>query len=390
MKKYDFIIIGAGISGCSLAYFLNKNSKNILLLEKNSDVAFGASGAAGAFLSPLLGIENKFKSLVTTSLKFSIDFYKNNFPNLLNNCGTIRIPKNSIDEEKFQSYMPFMDFDFEEKERGYFFPIGSTVKPYEICKALSNDIEKVFDYEVKNIEQIDGYWKINDDLLASKLFLCTGANISLVKESYFDIRAVWGQKIDILSSTKLEFNYHKECSLSKSVEQAGKQKISIGATHNRFSEDMSDTSYNLNLKNINLLSHNGKSLKIIEEDIEKLLNKAKDIKKLEDIEVIDIKIGARASSIDYFPMVGSLVDSKSSFFKYPHIKNGTHIKNENLELIPNLFTLNGVGGRGFVLAPYLANVLVESIINGKKMPEEIENFRLFSRWAKKLNNRGKD
>ncbi len=389
MKKYDFIIIGAGISGCSLAYFLSFYSKNILLIDKNSDVAFGASGAAGAFLSPLLGIDNKFKSLVSKSLKFSIDFYKNNFSHLLTNCGTIRIPKNIEDEKKFQNYIPYMDFDFEKKEDGYFFPIGSTIKSYDVCKELSKDVDKLFDYEVKSIEQIDEQWKINDEFLASKLFLATGANIKLIDEQYFDIRAVWGQKIDILSSTKVDVNYHKECSLSKSIKQDGKEKISIGATHNRFFEDMQDSSYNLDCKNINLLIHNEKTKKIIEEDIEKLLKKANSIKKLENIEVIDVKIGARASSVDYFPMVGNLVDSQKSFLKYPHIKNGTHIKNENLELIPNLYTLNGVGGRAFVLAPFLAKTLVEFVINNKKMPEEIENFRLFVRWAKKINSKGK-
>ncbi|QKJ27257.1 FAD-dependent oxidoreductase [Aliarcobacter cibarius] len=390
MKKYDFIIIGAGISGCSLAYFLSLYSKNILLIDKNSDVAYGASGAAGAFLSPLLGIDNKFKTLVSNALNFSMNFYRNNFPNFLNDCGTVRIPKNITDEEKFQSYIPFMDFEFEKKDDGYFFPIGSTIKPYEICKALTNDIEKVFDYEVKSIKQLKENWQINEDYFASKLFLCTGSNIELIEEDYFDIRAVWGQKIDVLSSSKIDCNYHKECSLSQSIEINGKQKISIGATHNRFTSDMSDTSYNLNLKNINNLVHDEKTIKIINEDIEKLLNKAKDIKKIENVEVVDIKIGARASSIDYFPMVGSLVDSKNSFLKYPHIKNGTHIKNENLEIIPNLYTLNGVGGRGFVLGPYLANLLTNLVVKNEKLPEEIENFRLFSRWAKKLNNKGKN
>ena len=82
-------------------------------------------------------------------------------------------------------------------------------------------------------------------------------------------------------------------------------------------------------------------------------------------------------------MIGLLVDSKKSFEKYPHIKNGTHIKNENLEVIKNLYTLNGVGGRGFVLSLYLAHNLVENILRDKKLDENITNFRLFSRWAKR-------
>ncbi|MEN5386944.1 FAD-dependent oxidoreductase [Aliarcobacter skirrowii] len=379
MKKYDYIIIGAGIAGCSLSYFLKKESKSVLLIDKNKDVAFGASGAAGAFLSPLLGKSNNFKTLVTEALKFSTNIYKKEFSQFLDNCGTCRIPKNKDEDNKFQSYIPFMDFEFEKFEDGYFFKVGSTIKPYEICKALSSDVEKLFDYEVLKIEQEDDFWIINNEIKANKLFLATGADISLISEPYFDIRAVWGQKIDVKTSTKVDINYHKECSLSKSHNGI----VSIGATHNRFSEDMSDSSYNLKLKNINLIDHNEKTLQIMKNDTKELLEKANSIKKLEDIELLDVKIGSRASSVDYFSMIGLLVDSKKSFEKYPHIKNGTHIKNENLEVIKNLYTLNGVGGRGFVLSLYLAHNLVENILRDKKLDDNITNFRLFSRWAKR-------
>ena len=77
--------------------------------------------------------------------------------------------------------------------------------------------------------------------------------------------------------------------------------------------------------------------------------------------------------------------SKKSIEKFPHIKNGTHIKNDKLVLIDNLYLLNGVGGRGFVLSLYLANKLVENIVNGSQLEEDYENFRLFNRWAKKPN-----
>lgn len=379
MKKYDYIIIGAGIAGCSLSYFLKKESKSVLLIDKNKDVAFGASGAAGAFLSPLLGKSNNFKTLVTEALKFSTNIYKKEFSQFLDNCGTCRIPKTKDEDNKFQSYIPFMDFEYEKFEDGYFFKVGSTIKPYEICKALSSDVEKLFDYEVYKIEQKDDFWIINNEIKANKLFLATGADISLISEPYFDIRAVWGQKIDVKTSTKVDINYHKECSLSKSNNGI----VSIGATHNRFSEDMSNSSYNLKLKNINEINHNEKTLQIMKNDTKELLEKANSIKKLEDVEVLDVKIGARASSVDYFAMIGLLVDSKKSFEKYPHIKNGTHIKNENLEVIKNLYTLNGVGGRGFVLSLYLAHNLVESILRDKKLDDNITNYRLFSRWAKR-------
>ena len=378
-KEFDYVIIGAGIAGCSLAYFLSKYSKSVLLIDKNENVAFGASGAAGAFLSPLLGKPNKFKDLVTKSLIFSTNFYKNNFPELITNCGTCRIPKNQEDEEKFQTYIPYMDFEYKKYEKGYFFEIGSVVKSYEICKNLSQNVEKLFNYEVEKIEKIEDLLFINNEVKAKKLFLTTGADISLIEEKYFDLRAVWGQKIDISTSTNIEINYHKECSLAKSKDNI----TSIGATHHRFEKNQIKGSYDLKLKNINNLNHDDYTKTIMQNDIDELLKKANDIKKLENIKIIDIKIGARASSIDYFPMVGKLIDSKKSFEKYPHLKNGFQIKNENLEMIENLYVLNGVGGRGFVLSLYIANLLVENIFNNQELEEEITNYRLFKRWAKK-------
>lgn len=386
MKEFEYVIVGAGIAGCSLAHFFTKYSDSVLLIDRNEDVAFGASGAAGAFLSPLLGKPNLFKNLITQALNFSVNYYKNNFPNELTNCGTCRIPKNEEDEEKFKSYIPFMDFEYEKYENGYLFPIGSVVNPYEICDLLAKNTQKLFNYDVINIEKFEDNWLINREIKAKKLFLATGADISLIKEKYFDLRAVWGQKIDILTSSKVDVNYHKECSVSQSKEiRNNKYLTSIGATHNRFeNQDMSKTSYNIKLANINKLKHDDYSKSIMSSDVNKLLQLANDIKKLDDVEVFDIKIGARASSIDYFPIVGKLVDSEKSFEKFPHIKNGTHIKNENLDMIDNLYVLNGVGGRGFVLSLFLANLLVENVINQKELNNEIQTYRLFTRWAKKL------
>ena len=82
----------------------------------------------------------------------------------------------------------------KKKDNGYYFEIGSTVKPEILCKELSDGIEKLFNYDVKTINQSENYWILNGEIKANKLFLCTGANISLINEDYFKLRAVWGQK----------------------------------------------------------------------------------------------------------------------------------------------------------------------------------------------------
>ena len=388
-NKYDYVIVGAGIAGCSLAHFLSKYSKSVLLIDKNEDVAFGASGAAGAFLSPLLGKPNEFKDLITKALKFSVSYYKENFPDEINNCGTSRIPKNDEDKRKFNSYKDYMDFEYKEFEEGFLFDIGSVVDSYEVCKKLAFNTEKKFNYEVFDMDYKENQWFINNDIVCKNLFLTTGADISLIDEEYINIKAVWGQRIEVLTTSKIDINYHKECSLSisKNMGKNNKNLVSIGASHNRFTEDMSNSSYNLKLKNINKIVHNDKTKKIMNIDSTSLIQKANDIKKLEDVELFDVKIGARASSSDYFPVLGKLVDSKKSIDKFPHIINGTHIKDDMLETIDNLYVLNGVGGRGFVLSLYLANQLVENIINKTSIDKNIQSHRFFKRWAKKIKNK---
>ena len=386
-KTYDYIIIGAGIAGCSVAHFLSKYSKSILLIDRNSDLAQGASGAAGAFLSPLLGKDNKFKDLVTQSLKFSTSFYKENIPSEINNCGVVRIPKNDEDRKKFESYKPYMDFPYEKEEDGYYFKIGSQVNSHGICDFLAKDVEKSFNYEVNYIRKKDDKWSVNSDYKARNLILATGADIELIEEDYFKIRAVWGQKIEVYTSSIIEKNYHKECSLSYSKfdKEKNKNRVAIGATHHRLNCKVQMCNLCIQGANINKTSSHSYSIDTLNSDTQKLLKLANDIKELEDVEVCDVKVGARASSVDYFPMVGKLIDSQRTIKEYPHLKNGSFIKDEMLLSVENLFVLNGVGGRGYVLSPYLANILVEHIIKNDSLSKDITTHRLYKRWVKKSN-----
>ncbi|MGB9833768.1 MAG: NAD(P)/FAD-dependent oxidoreductase [bacterium] len=50
MKKYDVIIIGAGIIGCMVARFLSHYKLDILLIEKEADVCMGATAANTAII----------------------------------------------------------------------------------------------------------------------------------------------------------------------------------------------------------------------------------------------------------------------------------------------------------------------------------------------------
>jgi glycine/D-amino acid oxidase-like deaminating enzyme len=362
MNDYDYIIVGGGVCGCSTAFELSTYTKNILLIDKNSDVAQGASGAAGAFLSPLLGKPNPFKDLVTSSLKYSTEFYQTDFANHITTCGTTRIPKNTIEQEKFESYSAYMDFEFQKDSDGYFFKIGSVVDSFGICKSMTKNIQTKFNYEAKSLEYKDGIWIINDELKTKNIILTTGYETKLLDQFYLNIRAVWGRRIDVLTSTQVPYNYHKECSISKSTKQDDRFLVSIGATHHRDKSGVED----------------------IEQNHQELLEKASEIIKLENIEIIKDYCGARASSVDYFPMVGELIDSEATIEEFPYLKNGTNVESKRYTRYKNLFILNGVGGRGFVLSPYLAKKLVDYIIDATPIEENITVDRLFKREVRKI------
>jgi tRNA 5-methylaminomethyl-2-thiouridine biosynthesis bifunctional protein len=358
-KVYDYIVIGGGICGCSFSYFLSQYNNNILLIDKNK-IASGGSGAAGAFLSPLLGKDNYFKSLVNKALIFSTSFYKNNFNKDFDNCGVLRIPKDDIDKDKFLSYEDYMDFEYSSKQinkdSGYFFDIGSVVNSQNICNNLVKNINKKLNYEVKDLKFQDELWIINNELKAKNIILSTGFE-SLLNEEYINIRPVWGQRLDIKTNFNLDFSIHKNHSISKNKNGI----ISIGATH-----------------------HTGLSnLEVTNEDNQKLIDMTKEIIDLEDFEIINTFGGTRSCSVDYIPIIGEVIDSRQTMQKYSYVKNGTKVPVNLLPKYKNLYMINGVGGRGFVLGPYIANLLVENIINQKEFDEKIQPNRLFYKWVRK-------
>ena len=182
-KEFDYIVIGAGIAGCCLAYFLSKYSKSILLIDRNSQVAFGASGAAGAFLSPLLGKPNDFKDLVTKSLIFSTNFYKNLGQELISNCGVCRIPKNQEDSDK--------------------------IKKIELAlnKSKLEDESDFFEFEIE----------INDRLIQPnekyivEIFPRYREYLNLKREYFYDQDGTYSMKIDFIDNKgNLEFIFENE------------------------------------------------------------------------------------------------------------------------------------------------------------------------------------
>jgi len=169
MKKKPIIIIGAGISGLTLALALLKNNINVLIFEKEKEIE---QRGAGINISPNgtsilynLGLEKKINSLACKPINIELRNFNNGFllakQNLNNSC-----------ENKFK--YPF----FQAQRR-------------DLINILFDEINKInseiifFDYELKRYEEKNNFVSVtfdNDKKVDGSLIIgCDGINSNVRK-----------------------------------------------------------------------------------------------------------------------------------------------------------------------------------------------------------------
>jgi len=366
---YDYLIIGAGSAGSNTAYALKLAGKKVAIVDKEG-IAKGASGAAGAFLSPLPGKKNPYNTLVNTALKYSLDFYKKLLPESIVKKGVLRVSNDNFNDTKLSANeLEYKHINFEDID-GYFYSDAAIINPSEICHHLSKDCD-FFLKDIKELEYKDGYYHL-DELKAKNIILAQGVNTQLVNYHYVKISPIFGVKIDVKSSTEVPFNIHKSISVSTNKKDG---TIAIGATQQNHS--LLDASCNTTCDKCAFYIDTDK------QDIDSLLKQAQELIKLEDLEIVNVFKGARATIKSYFPVLGKVIDYESSLKKYPSIKKGTKIPSELLEYYPNIYTINALGSRGFVFGPYLAKILKEYLLDNKEIPKEVSLEKLFYKMARR-------
>jgi len=371
---YDIAIVGAGINGCSVAYEFTQVGKKVLLLDMQK-VAGGGSGAAGAFISPKFSKAGELKELLHHAFVYSMEYYNTHFPHLIQNKPLLHIAQNEKDAQSLRVYKQNSSLKLLTPPNSLLKKLSLKAQNQEnisinaglvhaelLCQAMAKGAT-IRTHEVKNLIYEEEYWLIDELYSAKELVLATGAYKKLMPEPYIQLRGVWGHRIDVSTTTPNSHSLHQFVSISATHEG----KIAIGATHNlEYHPQTSKEPYNV---------QNGR---------EELLNKASQTLKLDNIKIEKDYMGLRSGSFDYMPLVGKLVMSKETL-QNKNIRLKTKKPNyEEYDYYPHLTMINGSGGYGFVLAPYLAKLLTEHILQGKAISDRISPARFFARYAKKL------
>ena len=370
---YDLAIIGAGVNGSSVAHEFALKNKKVIIFDKDG-IASGGSGAAGAFIAPKFSKSGELKELLHDAFVYSMNFYEKNYPHLFTKSQLLHIAKDESSSEILKFYKEHTDLELKEPSEEFLSTLSAHARQFEhicidagvvnaqeMCIAMTKSA-KYIDQEVQSLVYDDGLWIINETYSAKSVLLATGAYEAVVKEPYIQLRGVWGHRIDIKTSTNNPYSIHQNVSISPSTNG----ELAIGATHNvHFHPQTSKEPYDVEIGR------------------KELLEKARMTMKLEDVDVVRDFTGLRSGSFDYMPLLGKLVLSNETIVS---CGKKLRVKNPNFDdftYYPNLYMINGNGGYGFVLAPYLAKILSEHILAGKEISKRLSPARFFARWAKK-------
>jgi len=338
-KKVDFIIVGQGIAGTVLSFELLKRNKTVQIIDniqKNS-----SSRIALGIYNPLVlkwftkswEAETQLKALSSFCTDFEEEFkikinHKKNIYKFLDSIYAIN---NWTEKQSSPNRKYFMSEELKYLD-GIKNPFGVVLQSGWIDTRLMLDSFRSF-LKQKNYlkEEIFSYdqMKIKKDFieyknsLAKHIIFCEGA--AVIKNPYFNNLGFKMTKGEIIhfQSADLKIN---------NIIHSG--IITIPISNDTY---YAGATFNWDTNNL-----------VCSEDAKKeILEKIKKIKNF-NYQLIDQKVGIRPSVTDRRAIIGCHKKYKS------------------------LYLMNGLGSRGMLLSPYLANQLCSHILEKKNINSEID------------------
>ena len=336
-------IIGAGISGASLAFALRKRNIECYILDKSSKIANGASGNKLALQMPKMTADNSPYGLLSLEA-FS---YSRNLAKELKAAprtdGLILLPSREREIIKYKKLLKSnwphdLVNDFTDKVKlhniEYYFYMNSSgiVDNIKFIKNLINNVKVFLNFNVIEIKTTENNSKIIIDkqgnkMKAQTIIWANGHDMSNICDK-IPIVPVSGQ-VTYLKNNSLTENLKLNFSYGQFFSQSFKGYHQIGSSFNRNTKtNFSETDQ---IKNLNSIPH------FLKKRIEH-----------SNIDKTEYRVSIRASTKDRMPFFCNLNEIR----QYKTI---------------NEYALGGMGAWGYVYAPYYAELLVRELLNEKPL-----------------------
>lgn len=337
----DYIVVGLGLAGLAFCEQLEKDGKNYVVFENNSQCS---STVAGGLYNPV--ILKRFTSVwnADEQLSVALPFYEKleeKFNKQFDQKIEVLRRFASIEEQNMwfeasdkPKLSPYLDTELiantnEAIDASYSYgrvkqtgrihteKLLNAYRAY--LKSKNRYIEANFDHKKLSIETATLHY---EDIIAKKIVFCEG--FGLKKNPLFNYLPLNGTKGELITIKTSKLEISNVIKSSVFIIPIGNDLYKIGATYNW--EDKSNTP--------------------TEEAKIELTSKLETFLKCE-YTVVDQVAGIRPTVIDRKPLVGKHP-------KYPHIA-----------------VLNGLGTRGVMIAPTVSQQLYNSLENDISLPKEI-------------------
>jgi glycine/D-amino acid oxidase-like deaminating enzyme len=346
MKKVDYIIIGLGIAGISFCEQLQKRGKSFVVIDNGEE---GSTAKSGGVFNPT--VLKRFTAAWNASTFFpvAVNFYNQLSEKLQQNIFSetpiLRIFK-SIEEQNNwtvasdkKELQGFLSSNFLKNTNAAIeapFGFGAVLGTAQI---YADNLLKGYRNYLLNLEALLSenfqYGLIQQkenrvvykNYSAKKIIFAEGSKA--IDNPFFPKQTIVGNKGEYVIIKAPSLKLETLLKGSMYVIPMGNDEYKVGATYSRDDYSLNST----------------------KEAKEEILSKLKSFINC-PFEVVGQTAGVRPTTKDHRPLLGSL--------------------DEN----PNLVFFNGLGSRGFLMAPLLAEILYENLEEEKPIPKEMDIKRM--------------
>ena len=383
-------VIGAGISGCTVAAALKKRGFNVTVVDRHNHAGAEASGNPEGIVYPKLSPRDDLLPRVNlAAIQFASHYYQPFWDSGLGRqCGVLVVPENEKARRDFKLISERYADQTEmvktiahgqlealsgvplQAESALYFPQLGWLPPQLICEQLLklNDIPLV-QADIHSLEYSEQQqsWQLLD--ANKQLVIETESSIiasafdckKFSQTAYLPLRKIRGQITQLPctpESSKMKMVVCGECYITPAEEGLH----GCGATYNKdlFTTELRDIDHQTNLAQI-AATDAGLATVLGNPTNEKLTGRA----------------NFRCTTSDYLPIAGPVPDRGAMLEDYAKLRRDAKTPMTTLgAYLPNLYVNCGMGSRGLSYAPLTAELLAAEIAGEKTilndtLPEEL-------------------
>ena len=351
-------IIGAGIAGCSMAHALCKRGWQVTLIERHPAPAQGASGNPAGVVRPQLAIDESFNGRLSRQAFLHTVKYVSALPSSTLPAyafdGVLQLARDQENAEHMQAMLEahrypaeFASWMTREKAGdsaglrlatdGLYFPKGGWLSGPRACRGLLSNCGELLTYRfVHTATQLDrnlSSWRAleNDKLIVESevVILCNAHDAARLVN--LPLTPVRGQ-ITMLPDNALpglKLPVTREGYVLPTRHGIG----NIGASF-AFDDDPvpRPVEQHANIVRLSRLLEHPPSF---------------------DVDLLESRVSFRAATPDRLPLVGPIMDESATFKPESSLSD--------IQRSAGLYTLTGLGARGLVWGPFLAEALAAKL-----------------------------